>query len=417
MTSERTSPRAYNGTVNEPTGLPSTSPACPTRITVDLEAVAANIAALRKLAPSSEFMAIVKANAYGHGREPVARAAHEAGVRWFGVARLGEALTLREEFDRAGIPREETQIFTWLAPPDADFAEALAADLTLSASSVEVLHRITEASARAGKPARVHLKVDVGMSRGGALPTAFPDLVAAAAEAETAGLIRAAGIWSHLPEADTATAGGGGVSEQVEAFNRAREVAAQAGLRPMWHHLAATAGTLWHPETRGNMVRVGIGMYGLSPNPDVASGVELGLRPALAFTSVLVLAKQLPAGARVSYGGTWQAERPHWVGLVPVGYADGIPRQASNSGPVTVWGEAGPFPSRVLGRVSMDQIVVSLGEGPSPAGQVGDSVSLIGPREAGPSADQWAAAAGTINYEIVTRLGSHIDRSYREGDR
>ena len=384
--------------------------------TVDLGAVRHNLGVLGRHAPQSEIMAIVKADGYGHGRLPVALAALSAGVTRLGVSQVSEGLKLRAELDAEGIDRQDASVFAWLADPDQNWGQALDADLELSASSIPVLRRIAQAVRESGRRAPVHLKVDVGMSRAGALGEDYFALVAEARRLEEAGHIEVIGIWSHLPAADDLTEEGRAtVGRQTEVFLQAVAQARAAGLDPRWQHLAATGGTIWHPRTRGNMVRIGIGMYGLSPDATVASSGELGLRPALSLRAPLVLVKRLPAGAGVSYGGTWRTEEPTWVGLVPLGYADGIPRHASNVGPVTVLTGEGPYSSRVLGRVCMDQFVIDLGTGDEPVAGEGDTAVLIGNGPGEPSADDWARECGTINYEVVTRLAPTIRRDYEQG--
>ncbi len=384
---------------------------------IDLDAVHHNLTVVGEQAGGAQVMAIVKANAYGHGRLPVALTALSAGVTRLGVSQVSEGLRLRAELDAEGIDRKDAVVFAWLADPDQDWAQALDADLELSASSTSVLRRIAQAARETGHRAPVHLKVDVGMSRAGARGEDFSDLLAEAKRLEESGNVEVVGIWSHLPAADDLSEDGlAAVDSQVRVFTKAVQEAQAAGLNPRWQHLAATGGTLWHPQTRGNMVRIGIGMYGLSPDVDVASSAELGLRPALSLQAPIVLVKRLPAGTRVSYGGTWRAEEPTWVGLVPLGYADGIPRNASNVGPVTVVTGHCPYRSRVLGRVCMDQFVIDLGTGNKPEAVEGDTAVLIGTGPEEPSADDWARECGTINYEVVTRLAPTIRREYERGE-
>ncbi len=386
----------------------------PGTVEVDLDAIRHNLRVLKRRAGSSELMAVVKADAYGHGRLPVALAALREGVHWFGISQVSEALVFRKQLDEAGVPRSEANVLTWLAGPEQDWQAALRSDLNVSASSPEVLRRIGEAARTLDRTAEVHLKVDVGMSRGGARGAEFAELARLARELEEDGSVRVVGVWSHLPQADDMSEVGSKVTaEQIACFEDALAAAKRAGLTPDLRHLAATSGTLWHTDSHYDMVRVGIGMYGLSPDPSVATSADLDLRPALSVKAPLVLVKQLPAGTSVSYGGTWTAEQDHWVGLVPLGYADGIPRHASNAGPVTVYGQSGPYQSHILGRVCMDQIVVSLGTGSSPAAAEGDTVALIGPELDDPTADDWALVSGTINYEIVTRLAPTIRREYQ----
>ncbi len=388
-------------------------------IQVDLDKVAKNLQTMKRAAGDAQVMAILKANAYGHGLLPIAEQA-ATEVSWLGVAQAKEALALREQLDVLGYAKDEPRVFTWLTPFHADWAALINAGIDVAASSAETVRAIAKAARESGQQARVHLKVDVGMSRGGALGDGWVRLVEAAKVGMDEGDLVVVGIWSHLPGADDQSQEGlADAAEQITRFEEAVRVAQELGVEPQFRHLAATGATLWLPEAHFDMVRVGIGMYGLSPNPSVASSAELGLEPALSLFSQLVLVKQLPVGRGVSYSSTWRADVPTWVGVVPLGYADGIPRHASNACPVVVGGQASPedapaMASRILGRVCMDQFVISLGEGEEPAAPAGTQVTLIGSGPA-PTADEWAQGADTINYEIVTRLAAHLPRRYVGG--
>ena len=403
------------------------------RAVVDLAAVAHNGRRLAQVA-GVPWMAVVKADAYGHGLGPVALTALSAGASWLGVAQLAEALTLRALLDEAGVSRpagepsvQAPRLLTWLLPvmePDRAAAEdsplraALAADLDLSVSTLPQFETLSAAARAQGRAARLHLKVDTGMSRGGATVEELPALAAALRRAEDEGTVDVVGLWSHLSRADEPASGS--TEEHLERYRQAEQVVLTAGLNPPTHHLAATGGLLWHPQARMDLVRAGIGLYGLSPDPSVATGAELGLRPAMRLESPLLQVKRIEAGQAVSYGGTWSAPTDRWVGLVPLGYSDGIPRAASSAGPVGV----GSLMTSVVGRVCMDQVVIDLGPAadetgaplPAPA-RVGDTAVLWGApqasgQEAVPTADEWAQACGTINYEIVTRLGARVPRCY-----
>jgi len=379
-------------------------------------------------------MAVVKADAYGHGLGPVALTALSAGASWLGTAQLAEALTLRTLLDEAGVSRpvgepsaHAPRVLTWLLPvmdparaaaEDSSLRAALAADLDLSVSTLPQLEALSAAARAQARTARLHLKVDTGMSRGGAAPEELPALAAALRRVEEEGTVDVVGLWSHLSRADEPASGS--TEEHLERYRQAEQVVRAAGLNPPIHHLAATGGLLWHPHARMDLVRAGIGLYGLSPDPSVATGAELGLRPAMRLESPLVQVKRIEAGQAVSYGGTWRAPTDRWVGLVPLGYSDGIPRAASSTGPVGV----GSIMTTIVGRVCMDQVVVDLGPAmdetgaplPAPA-RLGDIAVLWGAPEvsgqdAVPTADEWAQACGTINYEIVTRLGARVPRCY-----
>lgn len=385
----------------------------PGEVRIDLDALKHNLGAMRQLAPTAELMVVVKADAYGHGGTEVSLAAHEQGVRWFGASQLSEGLRLRQAFTDAGIDPADAKVFTWLGAPEVDWEEALEADLHLSVSDVRTLRQIGAAARRLGTPANVHVKVDVGMSRGGAVSADFPALIEEAARLSGEEVVDVVGVWSHLPQADDPDGPGAEVTaQQTETFRWAVRLAEEAGIRPQFRHLAATPGTVWHPNTHFDMVRVGIGMHGLSPNPAVATAEELGLRPTMTVTAPLVLVKHVPAGTGVTYGATWTATESTWIGLVPLGYADGVPRNASNAGPVTVHTAKGSYRSRVIGRICMDQFVINLGIGAEPAAVVGDEVVLFGSAADEPLADDWADACSTINYEIVARIAPTIPRVY-----
>jgi alanine racemase len=360
---------------------------------VDLEAVAHNIRTLRGSTGDARLMSVVKARAYGHGAVPVARAAVAAGADWLGVVDIAEALELRE----AGI---DVPILAWLHGPHASFDEAISAHVDLGVHYLEQLDRVADAVGTA----RVQLKVDTGLGRNGATESEWRALFDAAAAHERAGRLRVRGLWSHL-----ANAGEAEDLAQVAAFERAIADALAAGLSPELRHLAATAGALRVPSARFGMVRVGIGTYGLSPFDD-ATSADLGLRPALELSAGIISVKRVPAGSGVSYGYDYRTAAETSLALVPLGYGDGIPRQASGSGPVSINGRR----YRVAGRIAMDQFVVDVGDDEV---AVGDRAVLFGDPATGmPSADDWARAADTINYEIVTRLGGRIEWTYAARD-
>ncbi len=394
------------------------------RATVDLDAIAENIQVLRSYAPGRAQMAIIKANAYGHGLLPVAQTALRAGVTSLGVAQLTEARILREGLDAAGIDPSAAPILAWIGMSGADWAGALKASIDLSVSWTWVLSEICAAARETGIRARIHLKIDTGMSRAGATLTDLPALVAAVCMAEEEGLVEVVGAWSHLSCGDDLSKEGrAATAAQVNTFEQGLKILADGGVKPQIRHLCATSGILWHPEAHYDMVRVGIGMYGLSPNPLTARGASLGLRPAMTLCAPLSSVKVVEDDTPVSYGGTWRAKGRRWLGLVPLGYADGILRAGSQGAPVRVDGHT-PIHTQIVGRICMDQFIVDLGpaqgtpgtpsasSGQAPA-RVGDTVTLFGDPALGvPSADEWAETAGTINYEIVTRLGETIPRIY-----
>ncbi|PRY67589.1 alanine racemase [Glaciihabitans tibetensis] len=370
------------------------SSARPTReARVDLGAIRHNVATLKAATAPAAFMAVVKAGGYGHGAEAVARAALEGGADWLGVVDVEEALALRE----AGIT---APLLAWLHGPTTDFPAALAANIDLGVSSLEQLDRIAAAGARkAGSPAYVHLKVDTGLGRNGIEESDCPAVFDRAAEYERAGLLRVRGIFSHL-----ANTGEAEDLEQVARFEALVESATSAGLNIALRHLAATAGALRLPAARFDLVRCGIGIYGLSPF-EGESSASLGLRPAMELSAAIVSVKRVPEGSGVSYGYTYRTSAESTLALVPLGYADGIPRHASSRGPVFINGRR----YQISGRVAMDQFVVDLGQDTA---VVGDRAVLFGDPSTGvPSADDWAEAADTINYEIVTRIGARVTRT------
>ena len=400
----------------------------PSSAAVDLAAIRHNLGVLRAAAPGALQLATVKANAYGHGLLPVARAALDGGADWLGVAQLAEAFTLRRGLDEAGVARADAPILAWISTSSSDFAAAIEADIDLSVSWTWVLADICAAARAVGRPARVHVKIDTGMSRAGSTLADLPALASALRMAADDGLVDVVGAWSHMSRADDPSdAGNASTASHVRIFEEGLAILADAGITPRIRHLSATSGILWHPEAHYDMVRAGIGLYGLSPDPSVATAEELGLIPALELSAPLTSVKVIEEGTPASYGGTWVAPTRRWIGLVPLGYGDGILRAASNRARVVVQSASGPLNAPLIGRVCMDQFMVDLGQaegspgtptarsGQAPAAP-GDIATLFGSGAGGEAlADDWAQAAGTINYEIVTHLGAHIPRIYRDG--
>ena len=373
----------------------------PGEVIVDLAAYRANLAVLRAHAPGVDQMAVVKADAYGHGLVPVARAAVRAGADLLGVAQLTEALTLR-----AAVP--DVPLMTWIWAPGTDLAPALTGGLDLGVGAGWALEQTAAAARATGRTARVHLKIDTGLARAGCPATGWDDLCAAARRLERDGLVQVVGVWSHLACADEP--GHPAITGQRRAFDAALGQAHRAGLRPRWEHLANSAAVLTSPALHHTLVRPGIATYGLSPSPRLGAPESFGLTPVMTLRARLTMVKQVPAGQGVSYGHTYTTPRATTLGLVPLGYSDGIPRHASGTGPV----QAGGLRTTIAGRVCMDQFVVDLGPG-HPA-RPGDVVTLFGPGPGEPTAEGWAQAAGTISYEIVTRLGGRLPRRYVGGE-
>ena len=364
---------------------------------VDLGAIRANVAAMRA-GTSAELMAVVKADGYGHGLVPSAQAAVEGGASWLGTALRDEALALRA----AGL--SEPRVLAWLIGPGEAWADGLRADVDLSVNATWALEEVLAAARETGLTARLHLKVDSGLGRGGAAPSDWPELVEAARKAEAEGAVRVVGLWSHLAYADAP--GHPTIARQTEVFREAVAHAEASGIEPEVRHLANSAATLTAPAQHFDLVRPGLAVYGLSPVPEVGGPSAYGLRPAMTLAADVVLVKRVPAGSGVSYGHTYTTEKETTLGLVPLGYADGVPRAAGNLGPVLAAGRT----RTVAGRVCMDQLVLDLGDDDV---AVGDEVVLFGPGDdGGPTAQDWAAATGTISYEIVTRVGPRVPRVY-----
>jgi alanine racemase len=371
-------------------------------VRVDLTAVRDNVAGLRRCAVNAELLAVVKADAYGHGLVPSARAALAGGATWLGTAVLAEAVQLRT----AGI---HGRILAWLAAPGERWADAIKGDIDVSAAAVWAVDEIAAAARETGRTARLHLKVDSGLGRSGATVPDWPSVVDAALKAEAEGVVEVVGLWSHFAIADAPAHPT--VARQLAVFREAVSFAEGRGVRPQVRHLANSAATLTLPHTHFDLVRPGLAVYGLSPVPDQASPAELGLRSAMSVRARLSLVKRVGAGQGVSYGHAYVTDRRTTLGLVPLGYADGVPRHASSGeggsgAPVLAAGRIRP----VAGRVCMDQFVVDLGDDRA---QAGDEVVLFGDGTAGePTAQEWADACGTISYEIVTRFGPRLPRTY-----
>ena len=353
---------------------------------IDLGAISRNVETIRSAVGSVTSMVVVKANGYGHGAVQAARAALDGGADWLGVVDIDEALELRA----AGI---EAPVLAWLHDPAQDFSAAVAARVDLGVSYLQQLDRVAAASG----VAQVHLKVDTGLGRNGAAPAEWDTFFAAAAAHERAGRISVRGLFSHLAGVDD--------ERQVASFEAARASAAAAGLRIEIAHIAATGAALANPDSRFDMVRLGIAIYGLSPFGGLRPDTPV-LTPAMQLSGAIVSVKRVTAGTGVSYGHDYVAAKDTTLALVPLGYADGIPRHGSGSGPISINGVR----YTIAGRIAMDQVVVDVGDD---AVTLGDRAIFFGDPATGvPSADDWAAASGTINYEIVTRIGDRVTRRY-----
>lgn len=361
----------------------------PTVVEVDLSAVRHNVGVLRP--DGVELMAVVKADGYGHGSIAVARAAIDAGATWLGVALVEEGIELRD----AGIV--DVPILVLSECPPGSEREALAAGLTPSLYTERGLSRLAEAVV--GPDVSVHVKLDTGMGRVGlrSLEALEPFL----ARVRDAGLELGA-LWTHFARADEPTAT---TTEQLVRFRAAVESAHVAGYPPRLLHAANTAATIDHPETHLDLVRPGIGLYGIEPAPGI--GTSLGLRPALSWRSRVAMVKRVEAGTPLSYGHTYAPRDDSWIATVPVGYADGYPRGVSSRAEVLIRGTR----RRVAGTVTMDQIVVDCGDERI---EPGDEVVMIGQQgDERVSAHELGVHAGTIAYEIVTRIGARVPREHR----
>lgn len=385
-----------------PTGTNAAAPDAPpsapqAEAVIDLDAVAHNIGILREHAGDAAVMAVVKADAYNHGAVPVARAALAAGARELGVTTLAEGIALKQ----AGIT---APVLSWLHTADADYRPAIAAGVELGVSSPRHLRAVAAAAREAGTAATVTIKVDTGLNRNGVSRDEWPDFLKDLAAVEAEGAVRFKGVFSHLAHADEPHHPV--IDRQRDRLVEAVADATRLGLVPDAVHVSNSAATLTRPDLRFDMVRPGIAIYGLSPVPDQGT---FGLRPVMTFRSRVALVKKVAAGDGVSYGHTWVAARDTTVALLPVGYADGIPRALS--GRFEVW--LGDDRRPGIGRVCMDQLVVDLG--PDGAGvREGDTAVFFGAGDA-PHAQEWADALGTIHYEVVTAVRGRTVRTYVGG--
>ncbi len=379
----------------------------PARAVVDLGAIRSNARVLSAHAPNAQVMAIVKGDAYGHGLLPVARAALEGGATWLGTAQVSEALALRA----GGVT---ARLLTWLYAPGAPLLEAVTAGIDLSVAAPWALEEVAVAAREGGLPARVHVKVDTGLGRNGLVPDEVAPVVERALALQAEGLVHLVGIWSHLAFADEP--GHPSLRAQGDVLREVAAAAERQGAHVEVLHIAASAATLTEPDLHFDLVRPGIALYGLSPVPQLGGPERFGLVPAMTVEAELATVKTLPAGHGVSYSHHYVTPTRTTVGIVPLGYADGVPRHASGSdgtpgAPLAVNGRR----LGIAGRVCMDQVVVDLGPGATE--QAGDRVVLFGTgADGGPTAQDWADAAGTISYEIVTRLGARVPRVYVDSE-
>ena len=364
---------------------------------INISAIGDNLK-LIKGKTNAQVLAVVKADAYGHGLIQVGKAAEAAGANWLGTALLEEGIALRNN----GI---KVPIISWLTPLGEDFKTAINLDIDLSISSIELLTEVISAGKVVKKIPRVHIEVDTGMSRGG-VGDDWQIFLTELSKAIKANEINIIGIWSHFARADEP----GQVMNQAQlnTFEDRIKSASEVGIKPEFIHIANSAAALTNNGAHKNIIRWGIGLYGLSPDiNNMGDSKSLKLKPAMRLKAKLHLVKAVKAGVSVGYGGTAITKSDTKLGVVTLGYADGVPRNANNLAGVFVDGKRAPL----IGRVSMDQFVVELGINSS--AKTGDDVIVFGDGSSGEyTADEWAKASGTINYEIVTRIGSRVPRIY-----
>ncbi|MGU3292109.1 alanine racemase [Williamsia sp. M5A3_1d] len=367
---------------------------------IDLDAIAHNVSVLRERA-GSDVMAVVKADGYGHGAVEVGRAAVAAGARALGVATVGEALALRA----GGVT---APILAWLHSSATDFAAAVAADLDIAVSSTAQLDAVVAAARSLGDTATVSIKIDTGLARNGVGPAGWPDLRDAVATAVAEESIVLSGMMCHLAHGDTP--GHPLNDSQAERLDACVAEMRRSGVTPRTVHISNSAAALTRPDLSRDMVRPGIAVYGLSPLPHEFD--DLPLIPAMTLTAEVVMVKAVAAGQGVSYAHTWTAPRDTTLGLLPAGYADGVPRLLSNRLRVRIGDRTYPG----VGRVCMDQMVVDLGAD-TPVRE-GDRAELFGTgARGGPTATEWADTIGTIDYEIVSGIRGRTVRRHRGGPR
>ncbi len=409
----------------------------PGQVIVDLKALRDNMRTLvarvsQDLQPGQnapEVMGVVKADGYGHGLIPSALAALAGGATWLGTAQPYEALRLRA----AGIDSSRCHILTWLtSAPTTRFADLITENIDISVGSIDSLDAVAFAARALGKPARVHVKVDTGFGRNGFTPEGFSAALEKLKEYSSEGVIEVIGQWSHLAVADSPDVPEfvDATDRQINQFNEFTERMREANVAPKIRHLANTAATLNRPEIRFELVRPGIGLYGYEPDPAMGDSQTYGLQPAMTLQAQLGTVKSVEEGHGISYGRTYLTPNNTSTAIVPLGYADGILRSASGfdmqgarhvdkpGGPVRVETNKGARVLNVSGRVCMDQFIVDLkGDAAELGVREGDTVTLFGPGRgvefAEPTADDWAEAAGTISYEIMTGIGPRVPRLYR----
>jgi alanine racemase len=375
----------------------SLTPSANAEAVVDLAAIRHNVRVLREHAGSSQVMAVVKADGYGHGATQVARAALAAGAAEIGVATIEEALALR----RDGIT---APVLSWLHPPGTDFAPALRSGIQVALSSSRQLHELVAAAKLTGVTAEVTVKVDTGLSRNGVSASEYPSMLTALRRAAADEAIRLRGIMSHLVYGDDPD---NPVNElQARRLTDMRNQARHQGVHFEIVHLSNSPAAMARPDLGYDMVRPGIAVYGLSPIPERG---DMGLRPAMTLKCPVALVRSVQAGDGVSYGHMWVADRDTTLALMPLGYADGVFRTLSGRMNVLINGRLRPN----VGTICMDQFVVDLGPDADDVSE-GDEAILFGPGTDGePTAQDWAEVLDTIHYEVVTSPRGRVVRTYR----
>ncbi len=364
--------------------------------TIDLGAIAHNVQAIQSHIGNADIMAVVKADAYGHGLVQSARAAIAGGATWLGVALLSEAIELRQ----AGIT---TPILAWLYTADDQIDQCIAQDVEIAVNSLWAVDMIADQAKQLNVIARVQIKVDTGLGRNGVTMADLTQLSERLLHHQNAGTLQVTGVMSHFAYADEPTHQT--VLDQTHRFDHALEIIRGIGLTPQHIHLANSAAIMSLPDTTYTMVRPGIAIFGIAPSPQI-SNVGIDLKPAMSVYSPVVLVRDVPAGTGVSYGHQYVTATESRLALIPAGYADGIPRHASNRAPLLL----NQKQFTIAGRVCMDQFSIDIGNHPV---AVGDVACLFGdPAKGEPSIDAWATACDTINYEIMTRIGPRSHRTF-----
>lgn len=363
------------------------------KLVIDLNAIAQNLATMRGHCPTAKICGVVKADAYGHGIIPVAKRLQAEGIDYLGVADLTEAITLRE--NGITIP-----ILAWLHDWSENFEAGIKHGIEIGVGNVTEIDRIAATAKKLGTAAKIHLKVDTGLSRNGVALADWPHVIRAVKDLAAQNLIEVIGVFSHLSATSPADD-----AHQIELFDDAVAAAKEAGVEFTLRHLTASDGSLSYPHAHYDMVRLGVSLYGLSPYTDHTSA-DYGLTPAMTAKANVISVKGVPAGQGVSYGYLYRTSKATKLALVPVGYAEGLPRNASGKAEVSINGVKYP----ILSRIAMDQFVIDIDESHV---KPGDEVIIFGDPATGvPSADHLAIAADTINYEIVTRMGGRFKREY-----